>query len=185
MTGNCPILGICGHSGCGKTTLLEQLIPHLAAKGLRVAAVKHDAHGLDVDRPGKDSDRLFQAGADVLLQGPDEELFRGHVDNGGELTPALALFAGRCDVILVEGHKRTALPKLWVLNDDETAPPDDVTNIKGIFAKDAGRFAAVAAAAEEIIHAQWSAMPVYGCVLIGGKSARMGRPKHLLQDNGR
>jgi len=184
MTGNCPIIGICGFSGSGKTTLLEQLIPHLTAKGLSVATVKHDAHGLSIDQPGKDSDRLFQAGADILLQGPGEELLRAHVDGDNDLATAIASLAARCDLILVEGHKQTPIPKLWMLNDDEAAPPGDVANIHGIFAKEADRFDAVAAVVEEMLRAQWLATPVFGCVLIGGESARTGQPKHLLQSTG-
>ena len=53
-------------SGTGKTTYLEGLIAALKARGLRVAAVKHDGHRLDLDREGKDSWRFAKAGADVV-----------------------------------------------------------------------------------------------------------------------
>lgn len=184
MTGKCPIIAICGFGGSGKTTLLEQLIGRLRAGGLTVAAVKHNVRSLSVDQPGKDSDRLFRAGADVLLRSPDEELLRVHADGDDDLETAVASLAPRYDLILVEGHKKTPLPKLWMLNDDETAPPEDVTNIQGVFAKDAGRFDAIVPVVDEMLRAQWSATPVFGCVLIGGKSTRMGQPKHLLVSNG-
>ncbi|MDP6460361.1 MAG: molybdopterin-guanine dinucleotide biosynthesis protein MobB, partial [Gemmatimonadota bacterium] len=61
-----PVLAVCGWSGSGKTTLLDRVIPEITARGLSVAALKHDAHGLKVDPRGKDSDRLFRAGADVV-----------------------------------------------------------------------------------------------------------------------
>ncbi len=63
------ILGICGFKNTGKTTLIERLIPRLKTMGLEVLVIKHDSHGIDVDRPGKDSGRFFRAGVDVLLQG--------------------------------------------------------------------------------------------------------------------
>ncbi len=71
-----PVLAVCGWSGSGKTTLLESLIPLLRERGLQVAVVKNDAHGVEVDRPGKDSDRLFRAGASVVLRSPRESFAR-------------------------------------------------------------------------------------------------------------
>ena len=62
-----PVLGICGCSGSGKTTLIEALIPRLHSIGLQVTVVKHGAHNVNIDVPGKDSDRFFRAGADVSL----------------------------------------------------------------------------------------------------------------------
>ena len=79
--GRLPVFGVCGWSGSGKTTLIEAVLPKLLARNLKVAVVKHDVHAIDVDRPGKDSDRFFQAGADVYLQG-NEELSRRHPDAG-------------------------------------------------------------------------------------------------------
>lgn len=52
-------------SGTGKTAYLERLIPYLNQLGLTAAVVKHDVHGLALDRPGKDSHRLFAAGAEA------------------------------------------------------------------------------------------------------------------------
>ena len=71
-----PVLAVCGFSGAGKTTLLESAIPRLIERGLTVAVVKHDAHGFEVDRPGKDSDRLFRAGATITLSGQQEQFER-------------------------------------------------------------------------------------------------------------
>ncbi len=65
-----PVLAVCGFSGSGKTTLLETAIPRLVERGLAVAVVKHAAHGFQVDRAGKDSERLFRAGATIVLSGP-------------------------------------------------------------------------------------------------------------------
>ena len=62
-----PILGFAAYSGVGKTTLLKQLIPLLTAKGLRVAIIKHAHHDFDIDKPGKDSYELRQAGAGQVL----------------------------------------------------------------------------------------------------------------------
>ena len=180
-----PILGICGWSGSGKTTLIEQVAPKLAKDGLKVAVVKHDAHGIDVDRPGKDSDRLYRAGADVLLQGPGQEFCRTHRTDDVDLAVTLAGLADRYDLVLVEGHKGTPLPKVWLLGDDESAPPADIKGVAAILSRDADRVAAVLALLDSFLAEQWLKTPVFGCALIGGKSSRMGAPKHLLREDGR
>src|SRR5208337_1394768 len=107
------VLAICGWSGAGKTTLLEAVIPELKRRGLAVAVLKHYAHGLDVDRAGKDSDRLFRAGAEVALHGPDEALRRARPSGADDLPATLSALLAHNDLVLVEGHKGTPLPKVW------------------------------------------------------------------------
>ena len=60
-------------SGTGKTSYLERLIAALKARGVRVAAVKHDAHRFALDREGKDSWRFARAGADVVAVADGEK----------------------------------------------------------------------------------------------------------------
>jgi molybdopterin-guanine dinucleotide biosynthesis protein MobB len=134
------VIGVCGLSGSGKTTLLEQLVPLLKARGLAVAVVKHDAHGLDVDRPGKDSDRLFRAGADVLVHDPRQGLLRFHASNLS-LPQVIERLGGAYDVVLVEGHKGSPGPKLWLLGEGETAVPDGVSDVLAVLPRDADRTA--------------------------------------------
>ena len=110
------IFGFAGYSGSGKTTLIERLIPLFTGQGLRVALVKHAHHTFDVDQPGKDSYRHRHAGCtEVLvtssrrwvimheLRGAPEPGLGEHLEH---LTP--------CDLVLVEGYKREAIPKLEV-----------------------------------------------------------------------
>jgi hypothetical protein len=106
------VLGICGYSGSGKTTLIESLVPVFRSRGLRVAVVKHDAHTPTVDAPGKDSDRFFRAGADVVLRSPDETFIRRH-GPGATLGECLGkLFRIRCDS---GGRPKTDLAaKIWL-----------------------------------------------------------------------
>ncbi|MBM3501190.1 MAG: molybdopterin-guanine dinucleotide biosynthesis protein B [Armatimonadetes bacterium] len=114
-----PVIGVCGYSNSGKTLLLERLVPRLTGRGLRVALIKDSHHPLDVDRSGKDSDRLFAVGADVLVCGADQTFIRLHAARL-TLDECLARLPGGYDLVLVEGFRNVALPKIRL--DDE---PDD------------------------------------------------------------
>lgn len=110
------IFGFAGWSGSGKTTLIERLIPRLVERELSVSLVKHAHHAFDVDEPGKDSYRHRQAGCTEVLVSSAvrwalmHEL-RGHPEP--TLDDALARLSP-CDLVLVEGYKRAAIPKLEV-----------------------------------------------------------------------
>ena len=180
-----PILGVCGYSGSGKTTLLEQMIPRLRARGLQVAVVKHDVHGIDVDRPGKDSDRLFRAGADMVLQGADEELVRSHRQTPRGLESRLAAMACEYDLVLVEGHKTSPFSKIWLLGDGGDGPPAEIENVLAVLGRSPDLLDSALRVVEAQLDARCQAAPLLGCLLIGGKSRRMGRAKHLLTDGGK
>ena len=66
-----PVFNFTAYSGTGKTTYVEKLIACLCGRGVRVGAVKHDAHDFDLDRPGKDSWRFARAGAAVVALASD------------------------------------------------------------------------------------------------------------------
>jgi len=96
-------------SNSGKTTLIEKIIPLLKARGLRVAVVKHAPSGFEKDRPGKDSWRFSEAGADaVVVIGPGGSMFAGmpHAE--------LEALAQDFDIIIQEGFKETAKNKIEV-----------------------------------------------------------------------
>lgn len=124
------VLGIAGYSGSGKTTLIEKVIPLLVRDGLRVSLVKHAHHEFDVDQPGKDSYRHRQAGCTEVLVSSSRRWALMH-ELRGAAEPTLADQLRRlspCDVVIVEGYKSEAIPKIEVHRRDAGAPllfPDD------------------------------------------------------------
>ena len=111
-----PVLGFAAFSGTGKTTLLTQLIPLLKKNNLRVALIKHSHHSFDIDKPGKDSYRLREAGATpVMLVSKYRRAIITEFET--EATPRLddqlrSLDQTNLDLILVEGFKAESFPKI-------------------------------------------------------------------------
>ena len=110
------IIGFAGYSGSGKTTLLEKVIPLLTGQGLRVAVIKHAHHNFDIDKPGKDSYRHRQAGAgEVMIINAQRWALMHELRD--ETEPSLDELCAKfspCDLILAEGYKHAAIPKLEV-----------------------------------------------------------------------
>jgi molybdopterin-guanine dinucleotide biosynthesis adapter protein len=110
------IIGLAGWSGAGKTTLLSKLIPQLVARGLKVSTVKHAHHSFDVDQPGKDSHTHRLVGATEVLVGSVNRWALVHELRGEPEASLAALLAklSPVDLVIVEGFKREAHPKLEV-----------------------------------------------------------------------
>jgi molybdopterin-guanine dinucleotide biosynthesis protein B len=119
------IFGFAGWSGSGKTTLIEQILPRLTAHGLRVSIIKHAHHSFDVDQPGKDSHRHRQAGASEVLVSSARRWALMH-ELRDDPEPTLEELIGRmspCDLLLVEGWKLYAQPKMEVYREANGKPP--------------------------------------------------------------
>lgn len=192
-------LAIAGYQNSGKTTLLTKLVPRF---GLDVAYVKRDAHRFSMDTPGKDTHSLALAGATmVYISDPRSQALLKSQAAHPQLQPLDFLEA---DALLVEGHKASPVPKLIML-DNELAiladpvftQPDAAPPIAAIgpwpsapqlpwgipyFQRDQIELIA------DYVSAFWAqtiaATPVYGLVLSGGRSSRMGRDKAALTWHG-
>jgi molybdopterin-guanine dinucleotide biosynthesis protein B len=119
------VIGIAGWSGAGKTTLLARLIPRLVARGVSVSTVKHAHHGFDVDQPGKDSHTHRMAGAtEVLVSSANRWALVHELRDAAE--PTLAQLLGKLapvDLVIVEGYKHGAHPKLEIHRAAVGRPP--------------------------------------------------------------
>jgi len=110
------VIGLAGWSGSGKTTLLTKAIPRLRARGLTVSTLKHAHHTFEVDQPGKDSFAHRAAGATEVLVGAASRWALVH-ELRGEEEPDLTALLRRLspvDLVLIEGYKQAAHPKLEV-----------------------------------------------------------------------
>ena len=108
------VFGITGWKNSGKTGLMERLVAHFTAKGLRVSTLKHTHHGVDLERPGTDTHRHREAGAqEVVLASSARVSILHELRDTDE--PRLADLIARltpCDLVLVEGFKSAPHPKI-------------------------------------------------------------------------
>jgi molybdopterin-guanine dinucleotide biosynthesis protein B len=110
------IIGLAGWSGSGKTTLLTRAIPRLTGRGLSVSTLKHAHHDFDIDQPGKDSHSHRLAGATEVLIGSARRFALMH-ELRGDAEPTLGALLQKLapvDLVVIEGYKRAAHPKLEV-----------------------------------------------------------------------
>jgi molybdopterin-guanine dinucleotide biosynthesis protein B len=119
------VIGLAGWSGAGKTTLLARLIPALTARGLAVSTIKHAHHAFDLDQPGKDSHTHREVGATEVLVSSARRWALMH-ELRGEAEPGLAELMGKLapvDLVIIEGFKRGAHPKIEVFRASLGKPP--------------------------------------------------------------
>jgi molybdopterin-guanine dinucleotide biosynthesis protein B len=111
-----PVFGVTGWKNSGKTTLVARLVAEFTRRGLAVATVKHAHHEFDIDVPGTDSFRHREAGArEVMIVSGRRWALMHELKEESEppLSAALARLSP-CDLVLVEGYKREAHPKIEV-----------------------------------------------------------------------
>jgi molybdopterin-guanine dinucleotide biosynthesis protein A len=191
-----PFLCIAGHSGVGKTTLLEDLIKRFSAEDFSVGYYKHDAHRFLIDKEGKDTHRARSAGAGIItINDPNHFAMVG--DNNFKkwtITHALE----QCDCILIEGYKQSPFNKIVFLDAKGDLPVHLETHgIKAVIHQGTVNDRRIQ---EEMIplfhrddlekiyafvrtHFISCASPLYGAVFVGGQSKRMGKPKFSLSYN--
>lgn len=113
-----PMVSVVGNSGSGKTTILEKLIPEIKRRGFKVGTIKHDVHGFDMDKPGKDSWRHKQAGASTtIISSPYQIGMVRDVNRDHDPEELLPLFSN-VDIVLAEGFKKGKKPKMEIFRSE-------------------------------------------------------------------
>lgn len=110
-----PVVSIVGKQNSGKTTMLEKLIPALTKQGYRVGTIKHHVHEFDMDKPGKDTWRHKQAGAAIVaLSSPTGLGVIRETDRECSIEKINARYFNDVDLVLTEGYKKAAMPKIEI-----------------------------------------------------------------------
>lgn len=195
-----PVVSFTARSGTGKTTFLCGLIPILRARGVRVLVVKHDVHGFEVDKPGKDTWRLRQAGAQqVLIANAEQMALMADTDGDQPLMSLIERYANKVELVLSEGYRRSNTPKILVARRGAPKPfsPTDRElehaiavvsdhetglDLPGLSLDDPEQCADFLV--ERFIEPGAIQRPLTGVVLAGGRSERMGRDKAWLEFRG-
>lgn len=109
-----PVLAVVGAKHAGKTFLIERLVPELRRRGYRIAVIKHDVHGVVVDREGTDTYRVAAAGAEVTaISGPDRAAVTYRLNREMPLGEVLSLVRD-VDLVMLEGYSQEPVPKIVV-----------------------------------------------------------------------
>jgi molybdopterin-guanine dinucleotide biosynthesis protein A len=181
------IIAVGGYSGSGKTSLIEKALTELKKDGLYVGVLKQTGHHrLDLDREGKDTDRFFRAGAEIVLASDGHQGFARYPQKNVDLHDALSRFPSGLDLILIEGFRDSSVPGVWI-EKGKRGKKDSarVTQSRTVLYRGEpgylGRFLAYVNVTLQMSH---TGRPLRAGLLIGGKSRRMGRPKGLLRVKG-
>ena len=114
-----PVFGVVGWKNSGKTTLMTRLISELVRRGFAVSVIKHAHAKFEIDHPGRDSFKMRAAGArQVALSSPLRFALMRELGDAPEMTfEEILPYAGKCDLVLVEGYKSEPFPKIEIRRD--------------------------------------------------------------------
>ncbi|MCB4203941.1 molybdopterin-guanine dinucleotide biosynthesis protein B [Deferribacterales bacterium Es71-Z0220] len=114
-----PLFSFIGSSGSGKTTFIEKLIAELKNRGVKLGVIKHDAHKFEIDKPGKDSYRFKQAGADIVAISSAEKMaiVKSFTLAEETLEEIVLNYFKDVDMVITEGYKQSSIPKIEVFRE--------------------------------------------------------------------
>lgn len=173
-------ISICGYSGLGKTKLICKLITALSSK-FKIGYVKHDAHRFEMDKKGKDTYEATNSGAKgvCIYSSKSNQMAYLGAKNDTQLSSLFSTY----DFVLIEGLKgASSLPKIVFL-DSKSAILDEVdpnTILLTVSESERDNIDRIQTALLNYFNSKVSSVPLYGLVLTGGYSKRMGTDKSLL-----
>lgn len=146
---------VSGVKDSGKTGLIIKLINEFIGEGCTVGVIKHDGHDYIMDHEGTDTERFARAGAKVSAIFSDTQ-YSVNVRRSVDVEKMISEAEGT-DIIILEGLKNSAYPKIEVVRREISAqsicdpktliciatdvvspesvkcPVYDIDDIKGIF----------------------------------------------------
>lgn len=192
-------IGFSGFSGSGKTTLIEKLIPHFSKDHL-IACLKSDAHRVAMDQPGKDTYRYSQAGAQGVYIHSDS--LHAHLHQPFQDSLQLKSQLKHYDLVFIEGWKSSTIPKFLfvdeageMLSSIQTGSITDVIALVGTHTSEEfhsqnpnnqlpyfnrDQLQEIIQFIKSYYQVLVNSTPLFGLVLAGGKSSRMGQDKAQL-----
>jgi molybdopterin-guanine dinucleotide biosynthesis protein len=110
-----PIVSFVGKKKSGKTTVVLGVVGELRSRGYRVAVIKHDVHGFEIDVPDTDTYRFRELGAEVVgISSPDKYVWQNSVPVEPGLLELVRMVREPVDLVITEGFKKEAAPKIEV-----------------------------------------------------------------------
>ncbi|GAB6071943.1 molybdopterin-guanine dinucleotide biosynthesis protein B [Venenivibrio stagnispumantis] len=101
-----PVIAIVGAHNSGKTTFLEKVVNILTEEGYNIAVIKHDPKGkAKTDTEGKDSYKIYQAGAKQVIIASPERLSIFVRVKDYNLEDIYNYIDKDVDMVLIEGFK--------------------------------------------------------------------------------
>ena len=130
---------IIGHAGCGKTTLIVDLIKEMVKRDIKVGSLKHSAHVHELDKPGKDSFRHRKACA-VPASMMNQSMAAIYLPASDRITPEKLIekYYSKVDIVLIEGWISGPYDKIEIWQDNIKRKPlfSSVENVRAFISDD-------------------------------------------------
>ena len=178
--GRLPVFRLISENGVIGLDFARSLVCEIADRGLRLLIVRFPSGAEPTTAPSPPRRTEWTTVADG---GCRSRVSRFEAADDRHALPLLTDLALNYDFILVDGDCGLPLNTLRLATTAAPAPGE--TAIVNFRTADPRQ--GVAACADFLLFwldEIWRAVPVWACVLIGGRSSRMGRPKHLLEKAG-
>ncbi len=129
-----PVVSFIGKKKSGKTTVLLGVIKELRDRGHRVAVLKHDTHGFDIDIPDTDSYRFKELGTEVVgVSSPWTYVWEVRAAQEPTLADLISQIREPVDIVITEGFKQQDAPKIEVSRSGRSntlvSTPDELIGI--------------------------------------------------------